>query len=367
MTDWKTVLRKIAPGASPAIVNGFAAAMPRVIQIANLNTDMRLAQFLAQVAHESAGLKTTVEYASGKAYEGRKDLGNTQPGDGVRYKGRGLIQCTGRANYAAMSKALGEDFVKNPEELADFPWAALSAAEYWRSRNINRYADRNDINGVTKVINGGYNGLDDRKIYLSRAISILKTPGTAVTTDPSVDVRRAQQRLAELSYPLGAFDGEIGPLTRSAIRDFQDAMGLPVTGDLDKKTYDELMSDLAVKRPVSQSREFLTAAKLKDAGSVVINATDGIKSNIATASGALAAASGIASNVTDAAGQVQSIKDAVKTGNESFSWLRDNWQTVTIILLLIVVVVCIWRIWVLANTVEARRLDEARKGENVRF
>lgn len=367
MTDWKTVIRKISPTASPAIVSGLADAMPRVIQIANLNTDLRLAHFLGQTALESAGFKTTVEYASGKAYEGRKDLGNTHVGDGVKYKGRGLIQCTGRANYAAMSKALGEDFVNNPEELAHFPWAALTAAEYWSMRNINRYADRNDINAVTKAVNGGYNGLQERKTYFAKALNALQNTSPNPAAGPSIDVRAAQKRLAQLSYPLGAFDGEIGPLTRSAVRDFQDAMGFPVTGNLDQKTYDALMSDVAAKRPVSKERENLTVDKLKDAGSSTIDATDKIKGSIATASGALAAASGVASNISDTADQVQNIKEAVKTGHETLPWLAENWQMIAIFFLICIIAVCIWRVWVLTNSVEEARLNEARKGENVRF
>lgn len=131
------------------------------------------AQFLAQVAHESDSFKTATEYASGKAYEGRKDLGNIHPGDGVRFKGRGLIQNTGRANYSAYSQwKYGDDrVVKNPEMLAELPDAVDVAAWYWciRRPSVRPLAMDDDIVGVTKKVNGGTNGLEDRKKKLAQA------------------------------------------------------------------------------------------------------------------------------------------------------------------------------------------------------
>jgi putative chitinase len=370
MTDWASIIRKMAPGALPSIVNGLAAAMPRCIQIANLTTPLRQEHFLAQLAHESAGFKTTTEYASGKAYEGRKDLGNTQKGDGVRFKGRGLIQITGRANYNTMSKALGQDFVKEPELAAEFPYAALTAALYWKNHNLNRYADRDDIRGVTKVINGGYNGLADRTAYLAKAKAAV--PNTVEVTTPApnvhaVDVQTAQKRLSALSYPLGAVDGKIGPLTRSAVRDFQDAMGEPITGNLDQRTYDLLMSDSALKRPVSAERENLTADDLKRQGSTIVVAADKIKSNITTAGAALAGASGVASQINDVSSQVQTIKDAVNTGHESLGLFAQHWQMIVIVVLLVIVIFCIAKCWEYATTVENERVRQAKTGENVRL
>jgi putative chitinase len=370
MTDWASIIKKIAPTALPSIVNGLAAAMPRCIQIADLTTPLRQEHFLAQLAHESAGFKTTTEYASGKAYEGRKDLGNTQKGDGVRYKGRGLIQITGRSNYNTMSKAFGVDFVKEPELAAEFPYAALTAALYWKNHNINRYADRDDIRGVTKVINGGYNGLADRMSYLAKAKKAV--PNTAPIETPAppvhaVDVQKAQQRLAALSYPLGSADGKIGPLTRSAVRDFQDAMGEPVTGNLDQRTYSLLMSDSALKRPVSAERENLTADDLKRQGSTIVVAADKIKANITTAGAAIAGASGVASQINDVSAQVQTIKDAVNTGHESLGLFAQHWQVILIVALLVIVLFCIAKCWEYATTVENERVRQAKTGENVRL
>lgn len=136
-------------------------------------TPLEKAHFLAQVAHESDGFNTATEYASGAAYEGRKDLGNTQPGDGKRFKGRGLIQVTGRANYRTYSlwKYGDERAVLNPAMLAELPDAVDAAGWYWTVARpkIPAMARADDLVGVTKSINGGRNGLIDRKSRLSQA------------------------------------------------------------------------------------------------------------------------------------------------------------------------------------------------------
>ena len=135
----------------------------------DIDTPLRMAHWLAQVAHESAELRYTKELASDKAYEGRKDLGNTQQGDGVRYKGRGLIQITGRANYAAYAKFCGYDVVAKPGLLEQPVGAVKSAMWYWQTRGLNTLADKDDVLTITKRINGGLNGLASRKAYLARA------------------------------------------------------------------------------------------------------------------------------------------------------------------------------------------------------
>jgi len=144
----------------------------------------QITAFLSQIGHESGGLKWSTELASGKAYENRKDLGNTSRGDGVKYKGRGLIQVTGKANYEKMSEAFGQDFVSNPELIATPKYAVLTAAHYWvnrkkkykgRSLNLNEIAEDLDHTEpanagknypayeiITRGINGGVNGLKDR-------------------------------------------------------------------------------------------------------------------------------------------------------------------------------------------------------------
>jgi putative chitinase len=133
------------------------------------------AAFIAQVMHESGGCKYVREIASGSAYEGRKDLGNTEKGDGVKFKGRGLIQITGRANYTELGLAFKIDLVNNPELLEEPEYAAMSAAWFWNSRRLNRYADGTAAGfiTITKRINGGTNGLKDRRMYWELAKKIL--------------------------------------------------------------------------------------------------------------------------------------------------------------------------------------------------
>ncbi|WP_312049251.1 glycoside hydrolase family 19 protein [Acinetobacter courvalinii] len=138
-----------------------------------LDNDLRLAHFMAQLAHESGNFRYMEEIASGRAYEGRKDLGNTEKGDGTRYKGRGPIQLTGRANYRKYGRALGIDFENNPEIVALPSIGMLVACKYWFDNGLNELADKDDINLITRRINGGFNGLDDRKAKLNTMKNML--------------------------------------------------------------------------------------------------------------------------------------------------------------------------------------------------
>lgn len=152
------------------------------LRLADATNPQRVAMDVAQWGHESDGFATTVEYADGSAYEGRVNLGNTQPGDGRRFKGRGWIQCTGRHNYGQFSRwAFERDlvdsptyFVDNPERLADLRWAGTVAAWYTVAARpaINGLADRDDVREVTRLINGGYTHLDQRIARYQRAIAL---------------------------------------------------------------------------------------------------------------------------------------------------------------------------------------------------
>lgn len=133
-----------------------------------MDSKLRLAHFLAQLIHESGSFRYMEEIASGSAYEGRKDLGNTQAGDGVRYKGRGPIQITGRANYRYFGRKIGIDLEQN-SSLPAVPSIGLHLAlEYWKDRGLNTLADNDDVLGITRKINGGLNGIDDRKAQLAK-------------------------------------------------------------------------------------------------------------------------------------------------------------------------------------------------------
>lgn len=126
-------------------------------------TPLRFAHFFAQLGHESGGFRYMEEIASGQAYEGRADLGNTRPGDGRRFKGRGPIQLTGRANYAEYGRDLGIDLESHPEIAALPSIGMMTACAYWTKKKLNAFADLDDVETVTKRINGGLNGFADRK------------------------------------------------------------------------------------------------------------------------------------------------------------------------------------------------------------
>ncbi len=159
---------RIMPAAKGR-VDRFLVFINRYAPEFGITTSLRMAHYLAQVAHESAELKYTKELASGAEYEGRKDLGNTSRGDGVKYKGRGLIQLTGKANYKAYKEYCGFDVVAKPELLEQPLGATRSSMWYWQTHGLNALADKDDMKAVTRRINGGYNGLADREKYLTRA------------------------------------------------------------------------------------------------------------------------------------------------------------------------------------------------------
>jgi putative chitinase len=137
----------------------------------HINTPLRLAHFLAQIEHESGGFKYLTELGSKSyfdKYEGRKDLGNTQKGDGYKFRGRGYIQVTGRYNYTALSKDTRIDFLNKPELLEQEANAMVSACWFWSKKNLNALADKDDLIGITKRINGGATGLNDRRNKLAK-------------------------------------------------------------------------------------------------------------------------------------------------------------------------------------------------------
>lgn len=131
-----------------------------------LDNSLRFIHFMAQLTHESGNFRYMEEIASGKAYEGRKDLGNIYAGDGVRYKGRGPIQLTGRANYRKYGQQLGIDLENNPEIVALPSMGLMVACKFWSDNGLNALADKDDMVAVTRRINGGTNGLEDRKKHL---------------------------------------------------------------------------------------------------------------------------------------------------------------------------------------------------------
>ena len=183
---------------------------------AGLERPHRLAMFLGQLAHESGGWRHDREIwgptAAQQRYDTRTDLGNTAAvdGDGFLYRGRGPIQITGKENYrqfTAWARGLdpkAPDFVANPDAVLTDPWEGLGPIWYWQTRDLNRYADNGDLLTITKRINGGTNGLDDRQAQYTRA-------GLVLLGYAPADVRAFQR-----SHGL-TVDGVAGPATRAAI------------------------------------------------------------------------------------------------------------------------------------------------------
>ena len=186
----KEQLKAILVGAKDERIDTYFVPLNNCLNHYEINTPLRMAHFIAQVAHESGSFRYNEEIwsnpklnAQGIAtngaswqlrYEGRKDLGNTQPGDGYRFRGRGLIQLTGRSNYAKYAQFLNRDLTSgtNPDLVGQPDLAVDAAGWFWNSRKLNDYADRDDVLSITKRINGGTNGLDDRKNFLKRAKNV---------------------------------------------------------------------------------------------------------------------------------------------------------------------------------------------------
>lgn len=168
----EAVLGALMPEATALAVSRYFQPLCEGMDANGIDTPVRKAHFLAQLGHESCDLRYCEELADGGAYEGRTDLGNTYPGDGPKFKGRGLIQITGRFNYSAYGRHKGRDFVTlaNYELLAKDPSLAVDVScWFWTKHGLNTLADTDDVRAVTKVINGGYNGLADRQARLVRA------------------------------------------------------------------------------------------------------------------------------------------------------------------------------------------------------
>ena len=250
------IMRQVAPrvggqkGEKQAtIIQEVSAVLADTLAKFQIDSELRVAHFLAQTCHELDGFCTTVEYASGQAYEGRTDLGNTQPGDGVRYKGRGLIQLTGRANYKQYGDLLQLDLVGDPDRASQPATSLVIACEYWQQHRLNAFADQDDIETITRRINGGLNGLDDRRASLQRAKAALAAGGTGAGTaaarpilrlgDDGDQVAALQAMLAAKGFAIPT-DGHFGVATDTAVKQFQQSRGLQADGVAGPHTWQAL-------------------------------------------------------------------------------------------------------------------------------
>ncbi|MBQ4805147.1 glycoside hydrolase family 19 protein [Aquimarina sp. MMG015] len=197
--------KTLIPDVNWHYANKYIPLFDIVLPKYEIDTPLRKAYFLSQVTHESGGFKFVTEnlnysakalygvfrkyfpsldtasaYArkpekiANKVYANRMGNGPESSGDGWKYKGRGLIQLTGKSNYSELSKNTAQDFTSNPSIVSNPKWALTSACWYWQKRNINKYADEDDIHMVTKLINGGYNGLQNRQHLLEEFKKLYK-------------------------------------------------------------------------------------------------------------------------------------------------------------------------------------------------
>lgn len=173
-------LRQIMPNCAAAKRADYLLFIQQAMQEFGITSYLRETAFLAQLAHESGELRYMEEIASGAAYEGRANLGNTQPGDGKRYKGRGPIQLTGRANYTKYGQLLGLDLVNNPPIAATKEVGFRIAGQFWKLNGLNELADQQKFETITRRINGGINGLPDRIKYYERARKVMSKNDSGV-------------------------------------------------------------------------------------------------------------------------------------------------------------------------------------------
>jgi putative chitinase len=253
------LLRAVAPRQSgrraeqqARIIEDVGKTLASTLEKYKIDTPLRLAHFIAQTCHESDGYCTTEEYASGEAYEGRREgLGNTERGDGPKFKGRGLIQLTGRFNYHSAGRRLGLPLIDNPPLAADPATSLLIACDYWQEHGLNTYCDGDNLIAITRIVNGGLNGLDSRRGYLAKAKealarlqagAIAARPGGPPTLHLGMEgeaVVSLQKALRDKQF-LVSIDGVFGGGTETAVQQFQASEGLTVDGIVGPATWSRL-------------------------------------------------------------------------------------------------------------------------------
>ncbi|TRC78500.1 hypothetical protein FJV80_24470 [Mesorhizobium sp. WSM4310] len=360
--NFASQLAKLCPNASKAIVAGIVDNAD-LLDRAGINTPIRARQFIARVCVETNGLRALEEnlnYSAARArevwpsrfktiaaakpfehnpaklaekvYGGR--LGNSAAGDGWRYRGSGLLQNTGRENFAEVEAATGLPVIANPDLLRSFPGALQAATIYWSKRNINALADRNDTTAVCRAVNGGTTGLADQKAWLAKAAKIwpdgsqivfptAPAPVAPAKPDPApVDqaaapavakdtIARVQQQLKDLGYTeVGGVDGKTGTMTATAIRAFRAENGLPAGDGID----DDLLLALQKAKP-----RVLAPARTDATPDVVREKVPEVRTNWLAKVGAfftgIAALvgsffDGVIGNLGAASGYIQPVKEA---------------------------------------------------------
>ena len=212
---------ELTPQISRARRSAILPPLQEAMREAQITPGLREAHAMAQFLHESGGFQFKLEIADGQEMEGRRDLGNTQPGDGRRFKGRGWIQITGRFNYRKFGQALGLPLEQRPELAETDENAARIACAYWTDRGLNPFADRDDILTITRRINGGLTGLPDRRARLTLAKRVLSVDEPVLLEDPEEPFRLLLNG-REISFD--AFQNDDGK-TWAPLRTMTDTLG----------------------------------------------------------------------------------------------------------------------------------------------
>jgi putative chitinase len=335
-------LRAVSPFGDAKIIDQLASHINKVLPRYGIDTPVRIAHFLAQAAHETDGFNTLVEYGDrayfAKRYGHRRDLGNLSKRDGPLFRGRGIFQLTGRDNYRRYGEKIGVPLEAKPGLAADPAVSLMVAGEYWQSRRLGELADRGKFESITRRINGGVNGIDDRRRYLIRAWRRFGKGALPVDAgrsdildegDSGPKVVYLQQRLKELGYHAGSVDGHFGALTNRALVAFQNEQGLEVDGIAGPQTLEAL--EIAAK-PEPLRRVTATAAELRAKGSSTIKHADVLQKAAAAAAviGTLKGSvdTGAMSFVENVTGSITQVKSVVTPFIDALTWLSSSlWIT----------------------------------------
>lgn len=249
-------LRRFAAKGKSDILAALAEAMPAVLPAFAITSPLRFCHFIAQAAHETMGFATLNELGSSAYFEKRygattavaRRLGNNQPGDGARYHGRGIFQLTGRTNYGLFGRKIGVDLESNPALAARPDISLRVACEYWRAKGLNALADADDIEGITRKINGGLNGLKERKAWFAKARAIWPD-------EPAIDA------WPEKAVPLPRERPDIAPAPIVPEPELQTDVALPAPAAVpipDPPPVDDLANSPAIAteppKPMAQSK-----------------------------------------------------------------------------------------------------------------
>lgn len=289
------VVKRVAPNAKPNYLEAIKTGQD-LFDKHQITTPLRMSHFLAQALHETGGftvLRENMNYSAKRLVQifgvgqhsaaitvaeasklehkpeeiaervyglgnprKARDLGNTQKGDGFRYRGNGVLQTTGRGSHKKMGELVDVDFENNPDLVTDPKHALKPALAEWSENNLNKFADKNDIRTITKIINGGFNGFEDREKWFDRVWLLLKNENEPTESHEigvgQDDIKELQESLNDLGAdPKLEVDGRYGPKTKQVVKEFQAATGIKVDGIIGPVTEAMIMLKLKAKKGVN--------------------------------------------------------------------------------------------------------------------